>query len=178
MNTSHDVVEFWRQSGPGAWFSKNPEFDRRFRRRFSALHLAASRRELDHWAGSPEGALALLILLDQFPRNAFRGSAHMYATDALALRVARQMIEAGFDKRVDRELRPFCYLPFAHSENLDDQRISVEFNQPLGSPWIDHAREHQQIIERFGRFPHRNAMFGRDATSEERRFLADGGFAG
>jgi uncharacterized protein (DUF924 family) len=176
--TPSNVVSYWRNAGADQWFSKDPAFDRSFRERFMALHMAASRDELGVWAGTPEGALALLILLDQFPRNAFRGSGHMYATDALARNVAKRMIDAGFDRQVAPDLRLFCYLPFAHSECPDDQQRSVEFHRELGRPWVDHAEGHRHIIQRFGRFPHRNTMLGRDTTPEEYRFLSQGGFAG
>jgi len=176
--TPANVVNFWRDAGPQQWFSKDAAFDRRFRERFFVAHMAASRRELDGWAATPEGALALLILLDQYPRNAFRGTGHMYATDALARRMAHEMIAAGFDCQIDTDLRVFCYLPFAHSEELADQQRSVEFHRQLGRPWLDHAKAHRRIIDRFGRFPHRNAMLGRDTTPEELRFLKQGGFAG
>jgi uncharacterized protein (DUF924 family) len=178
MTTPGNVVGYWRNAGADRWFSKDPDFDRCFRERFLVLHMAASRGELDDWAETPEGALALLILLDQFPRNAFRGSGHMYATDALARHVAYQMIDAGFDRQIASDLRLFCYLPFAHSESLDDQQRSVEFHRELGRPWVDHAEGHRHIIERFGRFPHRNSILGRRTTPEEYRFLNQGGFAG
>ena len=173
------VVDYWRRAGErGRWFSKDPAFDRDFRERFLALHLAASRREHDDWAATSQGALALLILLDQFPRNAFRGSAHMYATDGLALRFARAAQAAGHMDRVDRGLRLFFCLPFAHSESLDDQMVSVTLNARLGPTWQAHAEGHRDIVRRFGRFPHRNAMLGRESTPEEIEFLRGGGFAG
>jgi uncharacterized protein (DUF924 family) len=173
-----NVVAFWRRAGPRQWFSKSPAFDRDFHDRFLALHMAAAGRQLDNWEATPDGALALLILLDQFPRNAFRGTAHMYATDPLARCFACRMVTAGFDKQVDHAMRLFCYLPFAHSEDIDDQHRSVALHEALGRPWLDHALGHREIIERFGRFPHRNAILCRNTTPEERRFLSKGGFAG
>lgn len=173
------VVEYWRRAGErGEWFSKRPAFDRDFRERFLALHLAASRREHDDWAATPQGALALLILLDQFPRNAFRGSAHMYATDGLARRFARMAQASGHMDRVEKGLRLFFCLPFAHSESLADQDVSVTLNARLGPTWRAHAEGHRDIVRRFRRFPHRNAMLGRDSTPEEIEFLRGGGFAG
>lgn len=173
------VLDFWREAGAqGRWFAKDEAFDRRFHDRFLALHLAAARRELDGWAASAEGALALLILLDQFPRNAFRGSAHMYATDPLARHFARQAQAAGHPARVEPDLRLFFCLPFAHSEDLQDQALSVELNRALGPEALRHAEGHRDIVRRFGRFPHRNAMLARDTTPEEAAFLRDGGFAG
>lgn len=172
------VLRFWRDAGPHRWFSKDPAFDHDFCGRFLALHMSAARGELDGWSATPGGALALLILLDQFPRNAFRGTGHMYATDSLARHFARRMVSARHDRRVDHAMRLFCYLPFAHSEDIDDQNRSVALHEALGRPWIDHALDHRSIIERFGRFPHRNAILGRDTAPEERRFLSRGGFAG
>lgn len=173
-----DVVRFWREAGTGQWFTKDPAFDRRFRERFLNLHLAAARRELDDWAGTAEGALALLILLDQFPRNAFRGTGHMYATDPLARHFARRAHEARHIDAVDPVLRLFFCLPLAHSEDLADQDLSVELNSALGPDARSHAEGHRDIIRRFGRFPHRNALLGRQTTAQEQVFLDQGGFAG
>ena len=172
------VVNFWREAGAAAWFARDADFDADFRRRFEAAHMAAARRELDPWLGTPEGALALMILLDQFPRNSYRGTAHMFATDALALSLARRALELGHDQRIDPALRLFFYLPFEHSENLADQARAVELCRPLGDPFDRYAVIHHEVIARFGRFPHRNAAFGRETTSEEQAFLDAGGFAG
>lgn len=172
------VLAFWREAGPARWFGKNAEFDQRFSREFLAAHMAAARRELDHWLEDAEGALALLILLDQFPRNVFRGTAHMFATDPLALVFARIAIERGYDMAADEALRVFFYLPLEHSESLADQQRSVELCAPLGGQYADYARVHLEVIERFGRFPHRNPVFGRETTGEERAFLDAGGFSG
>lgn len=179
MTGATDVVDFWREAGPERWFNRaDVAFDTDFRTRFLDAHMAAARRELDHWRETPEGALALLILLDQYPRNSFRGTAHMYATDALALGVARETVARGFDQRIGPLLRLFVYLPWEHSENLADQRRAVELITPLGGEALAYALEHLDVIERFGRFPHRNPMFGRETTPEEAAYLADGGFAG
>lgn len=172
------VLRFWRAAGMTQWFGQSPDFDRRLRERFLALHEAAAQGEHDDWRATADGALALLILLDQFPRNAFRGTARMYATDAHARRIAHWAIDEALDRRTEPELRLFFYLPFAHSENLDDQRFSVDLHRTLGHPWIDHALEHAAIIERFSRFPHRNPLLGRLTTDTEQAFLDQGGFAG
>lgn len=172
------VVAFWRDAGPTRWFKKDDAFDRDFRERFLSLHEAAARGELGDWAASAEGALALCILLDQFPRNAFRGTARMFATDAPARRIARKAIDAGFDSQVDPQLRQFFYLPFEHSEALADQDFSVEVAPRGGSDSVKWAALHRDIVVRFGRFPHRNDVLGRASTSEERRFLDEGGFGG
>ncbi|HEY6881110.1 MAG TPA: DUF924 family protein [Polyangiales bacterium] len=173
-----EVVEFWRGAGPHMWFAKDAEFDARFRGRFLALHEAALRGELDHWRETPQGVLALCLLLDQFPRNAFRGSARMYATDSLALRVAELATRANLDRGVDEELRVFVYLPFAHSERLEDQERAVQLSATLGEPHLSHAKHHREIIKRFGRFPHRNPILGRAMRPEEQRYLDEGGYQG
>lgn len=174
-----DVVGFWRQAGnEGRWFDKDKSFDRKFRERFLDLHMAVAERRHDGWGETAEGALALLILTDQFPRNAFRGTGHMYATDALARHYARLAQAAGHMNRVAKDLRLFFCLPFAHSENIADQDLSVALNARLGAPWLSHAEGHRDIIRRFGRFPHRNPMLGRATTPEEADFLKGGGFQG
>jgi len=173
-----DVVGFWTQAGQERWFGGGPDFDAEFRNRFLDAHMAAARRTLDSWMETADGALALMILLDQFPRNCFRGTGHMYATDPLALALARQAIEAGHDAAVATELRMFFYLPFGHSERLQDQEESVRLSEPLGAEMLQHATGHRDIIARFGRFPHRNPMLGRVTTAEEQAFLDAGGFKG
>ena len=172
------VVEFWRQAGREAWFRKDAAFDTRFHDEFRDLHFSAARRELDSWAESPEGALALMILLDQFPRNCFRGTGHMYATDPLARFFARRALAAGHDQAVDPALRNFFLLPFSHSEHLADQQLAVERAVALGEEILKHATIHRDIVHRFGHFPHRNAMLGRVTSPDEQAFLDAGGFAG
>ena len=176
--TAAEVVNFWRESGPDKWFRKDDAFDAEFRDRFLDLHFAASRRELDHWADHPEGVLALMILLDQLPRNCFRGSGHMYATDPLARYFVRAALAAGHDQMVEEKLRLFFYLPLSHSECLSDQHIAVERNIPLGEEVLKHAVGHRDIIQRFGHFPHRNRILGRQTKPDEQAFLDSGGFAG
>lgn len=173
-----DVLAFWTEAGPRRWFRKDAAFDARFRERFLAAHEAAARAELDGWAASAEGALALLILLDQFPRNAFRDSARMFATDAQAREVARGALARCLDTQVDPELRNFFYLPFMHSEEVADLERCVELTRCIGGDPHRYAQHHLDIVRRFGRFPHRNAVLGRASTPEELRFLDEGGFAG
>ena len=163
---------------PARWFAKDDAFDAEFKSRFEAAHHAAASGALDAWADDADGALALLVLLDQFPRNAFRGSAHMFATDGKARAVARAPIAAGLDQQVGDTLRPFFYLPFMHSESLADQERSVELNAALDANTQRFAVLHRDIIARFGRFPHRNKALGRETTPEEQAFLDEGGFAG
>ena len=172
------VVAFWQDAGPDRWFAKDADFDRLFRERFLFWHEAAARGELAGWSVSASGALALALLLDQFPRNAFRGTPRMYATDAMARDIAAAAIDAGHDRNMQDHLRVFFYLPFGHSEDLADQERSVTLNRRLGEPNASHAERHHGIVRRFGRFPHRNPILGRSMTQEEQRFLDAGGFAG
>jgi uncharacterized protein (DUF924 family) len=176
-----DVVEFWREAGSKAWFAKDASFDNAIRERFERVHHAAARGELESWGESAKGSLALLLLLDQFPRNIWRGSPHAFATDPLARRIARRAIAAGHDKEVAADLRPFFYLPFEHSENRADQDAGLAYCEALemeGGENAKWARLHHGIIVRFGRFPHRNQSLGRDTTVEEQAFLDEGGFHG
>lgn len=172
------VAAFWREAGPERWFAKDAGFDRSFRERFHDLHFAAAARRCDAWTATAEGALALMLLLDQYPRNSFRGTGHMYATDPLARMFARQALDAGLDQQVDRALRLFFYLPLSHAEHLPDQERALALNAALGEPYRSHAQNHLDIVARFGRFPHRNAMLGRATTPQEQAFLDAGGFAG
>ena len=172
------VIEFWTQAGMQRWFGHDAGFDRAFRERFLDLHMEVAARRHDAWMGAPDGALALLILTDQFPRNAFRGTAHMYATDLLARSYARRVQELGYMERVDPDLRIFLCLPFMHSEELADQDLCVQLCERLDESSLAHAITHRDIIRRFGRFPHRNPLLGREMTAEEEAFLAAGGFAG
>lgn len=176
-----DVVAFWSEAGPAKWYVRDEAFDAAIRERFLAAHEAAARGELWGWEDTPEGALALLLLLDQFPRNLFRGSAHAFATDAAALGVADRAIARGFDASVEGPLRQFFYLPLMHAEDLDAQRRCVEAFEKLGAGFennLKFAIAHLEIIERFGRFPHRNPVLGRITSAQEQAFLDSGGFAG
>lgn len=203
-----DIVAFWQAAGPRRWFRKDRAFDEALRERFLAVHEATARGECDAWAAHATGSLALLILLDQFPRNAFRQTPRMFATDAQARAVADAAIRAGHDRAVPPALRQFYYLPFMHSEALADQVRSLALYAALaaetaqdagqaagstagegaqvapGASRMDardatrHAREHHDIVARFGRFPHRNAVLGRTSTAAELAFLDGGGFAG
>ncbi|KAB2847886.1 MAG: DUF924 family protein [Hyphomicrobiaceae bacterium] len=173
-----ELVSFWREAGEQRWFAKDDVFDAAFRERFAAQHEAAARGELSQWAAVPLGALALVLLLDQYPRNSFRDSQRMYATDALAREFARAAIAAGHDQAIEPRLRPFFYLPFGHSEDPADQDYSVSLFARLGGEGVKHAEGHRDIIRRFGRFPHRNSILGRVTTPEEQEYLDGGGFKG
>ena len=175
----NDVVGFWRQAGPEKWFKKVTAFDEAIRLKFEPTHHAAARGEYDAWADTAEGALALLILLDQFPRNLYRASAHQFATDPKARAIARAAIERGFDREVEPILRNFFYLPFEHSEDLADQDYAVALCAEAGvADDLKWAQLHRDIIARFGRFPHRNAALARTTTPDEQDFLDEGGFSG
>lgn len=175
----NDIVGFWRAAGPEKWFTKSRAFDEAIRLKFEPTHHRAARGEYDGWGASAEGALALLILLDQFPRNLWRDSAHAYATDPKARSIARAAIEAGFDREVDPAMRNFFYLPFEHSEDLADQDYCMALCTEAGDrDSLNWAKQHRDIIVRFGRFPHRNPALGRVTTDAEQAFLDEGGFAG
>lgn len=178
-----EIVNFWVQAGPAKWFAKDDAFDNDLRQRFEALHFAAARGEMADWAETATGALALLLLVDQIPRNIFRGSAHAFATDALARGIAAKAVADGHDKAVEDDLRPFFYLPFEHSEAMADQDLCVTLCEAHAAETGDEetakwAVLHRDIIKRFGRFPHRNKVMGRAMTPEEQAFLDGGGFGG
>ena len=174
-----DVLAFWRAAGPAKWFKKDAALDAEIASRFSALWRDAAAGRLADWEAAPETALALVIVLDQFPRNMFRGGADAFATDALARGAAERAIAHGFDQAVPTSERLFFYLPFEHSESLADQERAIELVDALGDPDLTRwAKLHADVIRRFGRFPHRNSALGRVSTREEQAFLDAGGFAG
>ncbi|SDJ26053.1 Uncharacterized conserved protein, DUF924 family [Bradyrhizobium sp. Rc2d] len=177
--TPSDILTFWREAGRECWYKRDDAFDAEVRRRFLALWQKAAAGELASWETSDDGALALVIVLDQFPRNMFRDTPQAFASDAQARDVARRAIERGIDRRVDPILLEFLYLPFMHSEHLADQLHCVAlFQNTDNAVNLKYAREHADIIRRFGRFPHRNRLLGRDTTEEEQAFLDGGGFTG
>jgi uncharacterized protein (DUF924 family) len=174
-----EIINFWRDAGHERWYKADTGFDREIRERFLDAHEAAAAGELPGWDQSAEGALALLILLDQFPRNMFRGTPRAFSTDALALQIADGAIERGFDKKVDPKMRSFFYLPFMHSEKLAVQeRCLALYREYADAEGIKFAELHLDPIRRFGRFPHRNKILGRTSTPEEIAFLESGGFGG
>ncbi|MBJ7484283.1 DUF924 family protein [Brevundimonas sp.] len=175
--TPSSVVAFWKEAGPRKWYAKDEAFDREFRDAGRALHWAAARRELDDWIETAEGALALMILLDQYPRNSFRGTAHQFATDGLGLMFARQAWDRGWPQTFDPDVRQFFVTPFEHSEDLADQDTAVALSVDMPEV-LKFAHMHRDIIVRFGRFPHRNRALGRETTAEEQAFLDGGGFGG
>jgi uncharacterized protein (DUF924 family) len=174
-----DVLSFWRDAGPDKWFKKDTAFDAAIRERFLATYEAAAAGRLAAWEATPDGALALLIVFDQFPRNMFRGNARAFAADPLARAVADRALARSFDQQAQAAERTFFYLPFEHSEDLADQdRCCALFRATGDADLLKWAELHADIIRRFGRFPHRNAVFGRATTTEEQAFLDAGGFSG
>ena len=197
MTPVDEILEFWFGPEPEraqalrgtAWFKPDPAFDAELRRRFGALHERAAAGDLEHWREEPRACLALILALDQLPRNIFRGGARAFASDAKALELARHAIARGFDRELPAAARMFLYLPFQHSEELADQRRSVELSEAIaGDPEsgdnLAYAKAHLEVIERFGRFPHRNTQLGRRSTPEEEAYVAQpgtgfgGGFGG
>lgn len=173
----NQCLDFWfsEESKP-FWFKKEPAFDARVRECLETLHGRAAAGDLSDWQESAEGCLALILLLDQVPRNLYRETARAFASDADALAVARRTLHRGFDLRLSADWRMFTYLPFEHSESLLDQYLSVALMAALPDPdLVAWAEAHLKLIERFGRFPHRNAALGRDSTAEELAYLAEPG---
>ncbi len=184
--TPEEVLAFWfgREGEEGyggfreAWFSRNPDFDLEIRDRFEDVYEEAVAGGLEAWKGAAQSCLALIVVLDQFPRNMFRGDARMYAADHLALAAARHAVERAYDRELPPFQRMFVYLPFEHSEDLDDQRFSMELFRGLAGEMgsddlLVYAAQHLKIVERFGRFPHRNEILGRRTTPEEAKFLEE-----
>jgi len=173
------VFAFWRAAGSGKWFETDDAFDAEIRARFLGSYEAAASGHLNSWETTPEGALALVLLLDQFPRNMFRDTPRAFAADPLARAVADRALAHGFDKRVPKAEQLFFYLPFEHSEDPADQERCVALCRNSGdADALKWAELHADVIRRFGRFPHRNSILGRASTPEEETFLASGGFAG
>ncbi|HEX7250979.1 MAG TPA: DUF924 family protein [Burkholderiales bacterium] len=170
-----EILRFWFEEHPKDWFVKNPAFDAEMRARFLALHETAAAGQLAHWADDPRACLALVIVLDQFPRNMFRGQARAFATDAQARAAARVILERGWNQAMSQPQQLFAYLPFEHSEALADQVLCCELMKDFDAEQLRYAIRHREIIERFGRFPHRNAILGRESTPAELEFLKQPG---
>jgi len=185
IKTMHTkILDFWfNQSGYEQWFSKNENFDAIITNRFMATYTVAKNGELDHWMDTAKGTLALIIVLDQFPRNMFRGLAKSFETDSQARKLTWHALSNGFDLDLDitQAMRGFFYLPLEHSENLNDQTACVKLAKERMADddnFIDYATQHLKIIERFGRFPHRNKALARIDTDDEKNYLSspDSGF--
>ena len=175
--TPAEILAFWRQVGPERWYERDDALDDDVRHRFLGLWQRAAAGELTSWEATDDGALALVIVLDQFPRNMFRGDARTYASDVLARGVATRAIAGGADLLIEPALLEFLYMPLMHSEHLPDQLRCVELFRGNADK-LKYAERHADIIRRFGRFPHRNPILGRPTTPEEQAFLDDGGFSG
>tara|TARA_B100002003_G_C13882381_1_gene430661 strand:- start:143 stop:688 length:546 start_codon:yes stop_codon:yes gene_type:complete len=174
-DSKQSIVEFWfEETAPQQWFQVNPEFDQTITDRFLDTYHLAAQGHCDDWKMDPQGSLALCILLDQFPRNMFRGQPKAFATDKMALLISKHAIHRGFDQILKPVKRRFLFMPFMHSEQLGDQKKSVDLfasmqvDDPMG---YEHALRHYREIERFGRFPYRNKALGRENTSEENEYL-------
>ena len=168
------LVEFWfSDEASKRWFDSTPDFDQLLRDRYLDLWRQARDGELDHWRDSPEGCLALVILLDQLPLNMFRGEAESFATEAQSREVARHAIDRGFDRKLETRHKAFLFMPFMHSEDIADQDTALTlFAEPGLESNLRFAHHHRGIIEKFGRFPHRNAALGRESSAEEIEYLA------
>ena len=184
MSTSDNILQFWfEDAGPKKWYQKSDAFDAEIRARFEdmSMELAAklSRKPPHDWEQSPDSTLALIIALDQFPRNMYRGTKAAFAWDALSLATAKRLVARNHDLKIAQERRAFVYMPYMHSEELADQDSCVALvDQRLDdSNTLHHAREHRKVIDRFGRFPHRNEILGRTSTAQETKFLESGGYA-
>jgi uncharacterized protein (DUF924 family) len=169
-----DVLTFWF-ADPGRWWKRDAAFDAQIRSRFLALHDAVERDERDDWLETARGALAYVIVLDQFSRNMFRDSARMFESDARALAAARRALDRAFDRGLSGDERMFLYMPFMHSEDIADQDRGVGLFGSALQDYLSFAEQHRDIVRRFGRFPHRNALLGRQSTSEELEFLKQPG---
>ena len=180
MANPQDVLDFWlREIGSEGWYDGGKAIDVACRDRFGGIWAAAHEGSLDHWIDGPDSTLAFLIVTDQFPRNIHRGTALAFATDARALAAARKAVDEGWDLEIPEPERQFFYMPFEHSEDASDQLLSVKLLSERLSSNPDmalHARAHQEIIRRYGRFPTRNEALGRTSSAEEQAYLEEGGY--
>jgi uncharacterized protein (DUF924 family) len=172
-----DILRFWFEDlGPKDWYRKDETLDAFIGARFGAVYARLKEGVPDDWLATPQGYLAAILVLDQFPRNMFRDQPRAFATDAQALALAKRAVAEGIDLKLKPEQRAFLYMPLQHAENAADQARSIELYTALGIPSnLDFARRHKAIIDRFGRFPHRNAVLGRASTAEEAAFLTEPG---
>lgn len=171
-----DIIQYWfDEKTKPQWFNSTLLFDAELKERFEAVYIAATQDELNHWLEDAEGALALIIVLDQFPLNFYRGDARSFLTEEKSRLVAEAAMKKGFDKLLTDEQKAFLYMPFMHSENLDDQDHSVALYEKAGLQGnVTFAHHHRSIIARFGRFPHRNVILGRENSEAEKNYLVSG----
>lgn len=178
-NRVAEVLKFWQDAGPAAWWKKNPDFDAQIKDQFGDLYALATEKKLDDWRNQSESNLALVLILDQFSRNLFRNSPKAFAQDPYALELAKHAVKMGYDKGEPVNLKGFYHLPYMHSEKLEDQELCVQLIKASGNEGsLSSAIEHRDIIAEFGRFPHRNTVLNRETTPSEQKFLDGGGFAG
>ncbi len=171
--THKNILDFWfAESTKKLWFNSTTEFDDYIRLKYQALWKQASEGQLECWQNTPLGALALVIILDQFPLNMFRGTAKSFSTESHAIIISRAAISNNFDKQLSVTQLPFLYMPLMHSENLEDQNYSVHLIEQAKLENIRFAKHHRNIIEKYGRFPHRNEILVRKSTTEELEYLA------
>ncbi|MEE9315410.1 MAG: DUF924 family protein [Rhizobiaceae bacterium] len=174
-----DIADFWLTAGPKKWWMKDDVFDSEIAAKFSTTHRAAANGELDHWINEPDSALALILVLDQFSRNLFRNDTRAFAQDAACLTIVKTVMFKGFDRSMNPEIGPFCYLPLMHSETIEDQQSCLQEMRRIDQKdYIKAAQQHLDIIGKFGRFPHRNSVLGRKTTVAEQAYLDSGGFSG
>ncbi|MEM9630123.1 MAG: DUF924 family protein [Pseudomonadota bacterium] len=178
LPSSLDILDFWWQAGPSKWFANDDKFDSRCRDRFMAAIDAAKAGDLDSWMETADGALALLLLVDQMTRNVYRGTPEAFSADEKAVAVAEFALEKGYERAFPKDVRGFFFLPFEHSENIEHQEKAVDLCRVLGDKELYHyALIHMDVIRRFGRFPHRNKILGRDSTPEEIAYMKASGFS-
>jgi uncharacterized protein (DUF924 family) len=171
-----DVIEFWfSELGQNDWWKKDPALDKQIAQRFGAVNAAAARSELFHWRASAEGRLAEVLVLDQFSRNIHRDKPGSFASDPLALALAQEAVSHGFDKSLPARQRVFLYMPYMHSESRAVHVEAERLFKTLDKFYLEFEQKHRAIIERFGRYPHRNAILGRESTPEEVEFLQQPG---
>lgn len=174
-----DVLNFWATAGPKKWWRKDNAFDAEIRTRFLKTHEKAQKNQLTSWLDRPDDTLALVIVLDQFSRNLFRDNPKAYSQDEQCLKIVHRAIKAGIDRKMRQDIGMFVYLPLMHSEVISDQKLCLVEMQRLGlENEAKYAKIHLDIIEKFGRFPHRNDVLGRETTKDEQAFLKNGGFSG
>ena len=179
--TPESIIEFWySDSVKSKWFNSSVEFDKQLKSKYEAVWIAVLRGEYTSWMESAEGCLALVIILDQFPLNMFRGDVKSFSSEGMAIKIAKKAIEKEFDKRIDKEKVSFLYMPLMHSENIDDQNLSVKlFEEAELMDNVRFAKHHRDIVKKFGRFPHRNKILQRESSQEEIDYLnSDEAFTG
>jgi len=183
MAKAHDILTFWfDEAGSEKWYKKSDAFDAEIRARFeaAAIDMAAVRLKGSHlWEDKPDSSLALIIALDQFSRNMYRGTKAAFGWDPLSLAVSKDMADKGWDLKIPQDRRAFVYMPLMHSEVITDQDRCVELmdSRLKSANSLHHAKEHRKVIRKFGRFPHRNEILGRESTQQEIKFLKSGGYA-